>query len=226
MSRWRSGVSRTRGAPRSEMPASVASDQPPPGRHRFRSVRMVSVRRIATDMGVFHHGGPASLRSGARPAVSPCVDTGQCRLRHAPAAVPNPDRRHRRYSPPGEAGAEHGSDSAAGWSYLSRGCSGSTGTWAHGSRAPRGALLRDSSAQPGTPHRRVVAKSFAPTRLCVGVQLNNPGPFIILGHKSALCQAIARSGDPGRRPAMRIGCSLPGVGRGTFRNSSGSATMA
>lgn len=55
-------------------------------------------------------------------------------------------------------------------------------------------LRRDYSSQLKNPHLTVVVKSFAPTHIYVGGQVNNPGEFISTGPAPTLAQAIARAG--------------------------------
>jgi polysaccharide export outer membrane protein len=56
------------------------------------------------------------------------------------------------------------------------------------------ALRADYSKQLQNPMLTVVVKSFAPTRIYVGGEVNNPGEFIDVGPNLTLSQAIARAG--------------------------------
>jgi polysaccharide biosynthesis/export protein len=56
------------------------------------------------------------------------------------------------------------------------------------------ALTRDYSADLRNPRLSVVLKSFAPTRIYVGGEVNTPGEFITVGPTLTLSQAIARAG--------------------------------
>jgi len=56
------------------------------------------------------------------------------------------------------------------------------------------ALTRDYSADLRSPRLSVVVKSFAPTRIYVGGEVNNPGEFITVGPTLTLSQAVARAG--------------------------------
>ena len=56
------------------------------------------------------------------------------------------------------------------------------------------ALRRDYSHDLRNPRISVVVKSFAPTRIYVGGEVNNPGEFIDVGPDLTLAQAIARAG--------------------------------
>jgi polysaccharide biosynthesis/export protein len=55
-------------------------------------------------------------------------------------------------------------------------------------------LTRDYSHELKNPRLSVVVKSFAPTRIYVGGEVNNPGEFITVGPDLTLTQAIARAG--------------------------------
>jgi len=55
-------------------------------------------------------------------------------------------------------------------------------------------LVRDYSSTLQNPRVSVVVRSFAPTRVYVGGQVNNPGEFITVGPALTLSQAIARAG--------------------------------
>ena len=55
-------------------------------------------------------------------------------------------------------------------------------------------LRRDYSRQLTNPMVNVVVRSFAPTRIYVGGQVNGPGEFITVGPTLTLSQAIARAG--------------------------------
>jgi len=55
-------------------------------------------------------------------------------------------------------------------------------------------LTRDYANVLKTPRISVVVRSFAPTRIYVGGQVNNPGEFITVGPALTLSQAIARAG--------------------------------
>ena len=57
-----------------------------------------------------------------------------------------------------------------------------------------GALRQDYSHDLRNPRVSVVVKSFAPTRIYVAGEVNNPGEFITVGPTLTLTQAIARSG--------------------------------
>jgi len=56
------------------------------------------------------------------------------------------------------------------------------------------ALRNDYARQLKSPTLTVVVKSFAPTRIYVGGEVNNPGEFIDVGPDLTLSQAIARAG--------------------------------
>jgi polysaccharide biosynthesis/export protein len=56
------------------------------------------------------------------------------------------------------------------------------------------ALRNDYSKDLRNPRISVVVKSFAPTRIYVGGEVNNPGEFINVGPTLTLSQAIARAG--------------------------------
>jgi polysaccharide export outer membrane protein len=56
------------------------------------------------------------------------------------------------------------------------------------------ALRSDYSHDLQNPRISVVVKSFAPTRIYVGGEVNNPGEFITVGPTLTLSQAIARAG--------------------------------
>lgn len=56
------------------------------------------------------------------------------------------------------------------------------------------ALRRDYSHDLSNPRISVVVKSFAPTRVYVGGEVNTPGEFITVGPTLTLSQAIARAG--------------------------------
>jgi polysaccharide export outer membrane protein len=56
------------------------------------------------------------------------------------------------------------------------------------------ALKRDYSRDLQNPRISVVVKSFAPTRIYVAGEVNNPGEFIDVGPNLSLSQAIARAG--------------------------------
>lgn len=56
------------------------------------------------------------------------------------------------------------------------------------------ALRSDYSHDLQNPRLSIVVKSFAPTRIYVGGEVNNPGEFITVGPTLTLSQAIARSG--------------------------------
>lgn len=56
------------------------------------------------------------------------------------------------------------------------------------------ALVRDYGNQLKNPRVNVVVKSFAPTRIYVGGEVNNPGEFITVGPTLTLSQALARAG--------------------------------
>jgi protein involved in polysaccharide export with SLBB domain len=56
------------------------------------------------------------------------------------------------------------------------------------------ALKRDYSHDLQNPRISVVVKSFAPTRIYVAGEVNNPGEFIDVGPNLTLSQAIARAG--------------------------------
>src|SRR5579872_1511578 len=56
------------------------------------------------------------------------------------------------------------------------------------------ALRQDYSKDLRNPRISVVVKSFAPTRIYVGGEVNNPGEFITVGPTLTLSQAIARAG--------------------------------
>lgn len=55
-------------------------------------------------------------------------------------------------------------------------------------------LRRDYAKDLKDPRLNVVVKSFAPTRVYVGGEVNNPGEFITVGPTLTLSQAIARAG--------------------------------
>jgi polysaccharide biosynthesis/export protein len=55
-------------------------------------------------------------------------------------------------------------------------------------------LRRDYAKDLKDPRLNVVVKSFAPTRIYVGGEVNNPGEFITVGPTLTLSQAIARAG--------------------------------
>jgi polysaccharide export outer membrane protein len=67
---------------------------------------------------------------------------------------------------------------------------------AYGRTVPQltAALTRDYSGELRNPRLSVVLKSFAPTRIYVGGEVNNPGEFITVGPTLTLSQAIARAG--------------------------------
>lgn len=67
---------------------------------------------------------------------------------------------------------------------------------AYGMTVPQlaAALRRDYSSQLQNPHLTVVVRSFAPTRIYVGGEVNNPGEFITVGPALTLAQALARAG--------------------------------
>jgi polysaccharide biosynthesis/export protein len=56
------------------------------------------------------------------------------------------------------------------------------------------ALREDYSKDLRNPRISVVVKSFAPTRIYVGGEVNNPGEFINVGPTLTLAQALARAG--------------------------------
>ena len=56
------------------------------------------------------------------------------------------------------------------------------------------ALLTDYGHELRKPRLSVELKSFAPTRIYVGGEVNNPGEFITVGPTLTLAQAIARAG--------------------------------
>jgi polysaccharide export outer membrane protein len=56
------------------------------------------------------------------------------------------------------------------------------------------ALRHDYARDLKDPRVTVVVKSFAPTRIYVGGEVNNPGEFIDVGPNLTLAQAIARAG--------------------------------
>ncbi|MDR3538702.1 MAG: polysaccharide export protein [Acetobacteraceae bacterium] len=56
------------------------------------------------------------------------------------------------------------------------------------------ALRRDYSHDLTNPRVSVVVRSFAPTRVYVGGEVNTPGEFITVGPSLTLAQAIARAG--------------------------------
>jgi polysaccharide export outer membrane protein len=56
------------------------------------------------------------------------------------------------------------------------------------------ALRTDYSKELQNPRLTVVVKSFAPTRIYVGGEVNNPGEFVDVGPALTLSQAIARAG--------------------------------
>ena len=55
-------------------------------------------------------------------------------------------------------------------------------------------LRRDYASELQRPAVSIVVKSFAPTRVYVGGEVNNPGEFITVGPTLTLSQAIARAG--------------------------------
>ena len=55
-------------------------------------------------------------------------------------------------------------------------------------------LTNDYSRELKNPRLSVVVKSFAPTRIYVGGEVNNPGEFVTVGPNLTLTQAIARAG--------------------------------
>lgn len=58
-----------------------------------------------------------------------------------------------------------------------------------------GSYLRSQYAHELTnPRVNVVVKSFAPTRVYVGGEVNNPGEFVTVGPTLTLSQAVARAG--------------------------------
>jgi polysaccharide biosynthesis/export protein len=57
------------------------------------------------------------------------------------------------------------------------------------------ALRQDYSHDLRNPRVSVVVKSFAPTRIYVAGEVNNPGEFITVGPTLTLSQAIARAGS-------------------------------
>jgi polysaccharide export outer membrane protein len=57
-----------------------------------------------------------------------------------------------------------------------------------------GELRGDYAHDLQNPRISVVVKSFAPTRIYVGGEVNNPGEFITVGPTLTLSQAIARAG--------------------------------
>ncbi len=67
---------------------------------------------------------------------------------------------------------------------------------AYGRTVPQlaAALRRDYSSQLQNPHLTVVVRSFAPTRVYVGGEVNNPGEFISVGLAPTLSQTLARAG--------------------------------
>jgi polysaccharide export outer membrane protein len=56
------------------------------------------------------------------------------------------------------------------------------------------ALTSDYSRELKNPRLSVVVKSFAPTRIYVGGEVNNPGEFVTVGPNLTLTQAISRAG--------------------------------
>ena len=56
------------------------------------------------------------------------------------------------------------------------------------------ALRQDYSKDLRNPRISVIVKSFAPTRIYVGGEVNNPGEFINVGPTLTLSQALARAG--------------------------------
>jgi polysaccharide biosynthesis/export protein len=56
------------------------------------------------------------------------------------------------------------------------------------------ALVQDYSRDLQNPRLSVVVRSFAPARIYVGGEVNNPGEFITVGPTLTLSQAIARAG--------------------------------
>src|SRR5262245_20757883 len=55
-------------------------------------------------------------------------------------------------------------------------------------------LTKGYSEELSKPRLSVVVRSFAPTRIYVGGEVNNPGEFITVGPNLTLSQAIARAG--------------------------------
>ena len=55
-------------------------------------------------------------------------------------------------------------------------------------------LTTDYAKELKNPRLSVVVKSFAPTRIYVGGEVNNPGEFVTVGPNLTLTQAIARAG--------------------------------
>ena len=55
-------------------------------------------------------------------------------------------------------------------------------------------LTNDYSRELKNPRLSVVVKSFAPTRVYVGGEVNNPGEFVTVGPNLTLTQAVARAG--------------------------------
>lgn len=55
-------------------------------------------------------------------------------------------------------------------------------------------LVHDYSRDLSNPRLSVVVRSFAPTRVYVGGEVNNPGEFITVGPTLTLSQAVARAG--------------------------------
>ena len=56
------------------------------------------------------------------------------------------------------------------------------------------ALTNDYSHDLRNPRLSVIVKAFAPTRIYVGGEVNNPGEFITVGPNLTVAQAIARAG--------------------------------
>jgi len=57
-------------------------------------------------------------------------------------------------------------------------------------------LTQDYSHELKNPRLSVVVKSFAPTRIYVAGEVNNPGEFVNVGPNLTLTQALARAGGP------------------------------
>ena len=57
-------------------------------------------------------------------------------------------------------------------------------------------LVSDYASTLQNPRVSVVVRSFAPTRVYVAGEVNNPGEFITVGPTLTLSQAIARAGGP------------------------------
>jgi polysaccharide biosynthesis/export protein len=55
-------------------------------------------------------------------------------------------------------------------------------------------LRRQYAKELKTPHVSVEVKSFAPTRVYVGGEVNNPGEFVTVGPTLTLSQAVSRAG--------------------------------